>query len=60
MVVVVVVGGVLNRYKRAFLLGGGLYIAKMKVKGLKKVCFQTQILGNLFKYIYFCSTLLFT
>ena len=24
-------GGVLNRYKRAFLLGGGLYIAKMMV-----------------------------
>ena len=26
----------------------------------KKVCFQTQILGNLFKYIHFCFTLLFT
>ena len=31
MVVVVGGGGVLNIYKRAFLLGGGLYIAKMMV-----------------------------
>ena len=27
---------------------------------LKKVCFQTEILGNLFKYICFCFILLFT
>ena len=27
---------------------------------LKKVCLQTEILGNLFKYIYFCFILLFT
>ena len=30
------------------------------VAKLKKVCFQTEILGNLFKYIYFCFILLFT
>ena len=28
--------------------------------GLKKVCLQTEILGNLFKYIFFCFILLFT
>ena len=27
---------------------------------LKKVCLQTEILGNLFKYILFCFILLFT
>ena len=27
---------------------------------LKKVCFQTEILGNLFKHIFFCFLLLFT
>ena len=27
---------------------------------LKKVCFQTEILANLFKYIYFCGILLIT
>ena len=33
---------------------------KKKKKKKKKVCLQTEILGNLFKYILFCFLLLFT
>ena len=31
-----------------------------EIAGLKKICFQTEILDNLLKYVFFCFVLLFT